>query len=199
MGDAGERATAVVLPEDARSAPNDDPRRAGYVAARGREALGHLAAATLLTLLVSACAPTTGGRAATRAGASSNASPATTAPATPGGSSRGMLVRISEIEIDPDQLAQYRAILKEEAEASVRLEPGVVAIFPMYRRDDPAEVRILEIYASRAAYEAHLKTPHFARYKTTTLPMVKALRLVDMETIDPASMPRMFGKLRGGG
>jgi 4-carboxymuconolactone decarboxylase len=107
-----------------------------------------------------------------------------------------MLVRISEIQIAAEHLAEYKAILKEEAEASVRLEPGVISIFPMFQRENPTEVRILEIYSSRAAYEAHITSPHFERYKTTTLSMVKALKLVDMEPLDPAAMPAIFRKMR---
>ena len=107
------------------------------------------------------------------------------------------MVRISEIQIDPARLAEYNAILKEESEASVRLEPGVISIFPMYERANPTAVRILEIYASRAAYQAHIQSPHFQTYKTTTLPMVKSLKLIDMETIDPATMPRLFAKMPG--
>jgi quinol monooxygenase YgiN len=107
-----------------------------------------------------------------------------------------MIVRISEIQIAPEHLAEYKAILKEEAEASVRLEPGVISIFPMFQRENPTEVRILEIYASRAAYEAHIKSPHFQRYKTTTSSMVKGLELVDMESLDPATMPAIFRKMR---
>ena len=38
----------------------------------------------------------------------------------------GMIVRISEIEIFPKYLNEYNAILKEEAAASVNIEPGVV-------------------------------------------------------------------------
>jgi quinol monooxygenase YgiN len=110
---------------------------------------------------------------------------------------RDMMVRISAIQIHAKYLDAYTAILKEEAEASVRLEPGVIAIFPMSQRDDPTEFRILEIYASRAAYESHLKTPHFQKYKTTTLQMVKSLKLIDMRTVDAARMASMFGKLRG--
>lgn len=109
-----------------------------------------------------------------------------------------MLVRISEIQIDPAQLEAYNALLQEEAEASVRLEPGVISIFPMYQREKPTEVRILEIYASRAAYESHLQTPHFQKYKTTTLPMVKSLRLLDMALIDPTTMPTIFAKMQAG-
>jgi quinol monooxygenase YgiN len=110
---------------------------------------------------------------------------------------RDMMVRISEIQIHATYLDAYTAILKEEAEASVRLEPGVIAIFPMYQREHPTEFRILEVYASRDAYESHLKTPHFQKYKSTTLQMVKSLKLVDMQTVDAATMTSMFGKLRG--
>src|SRR4051812_19570747 len=71
--------------------------------------------------------------------------------------SQGMIVRISEIDIDPEYIDAYRAILTEEAEASVRLERGVLAIFPMHQMADPAAVRILEVYSSREAYESHLQ------------------------------------------
>lgn len=107
-----------------------------------------------------------------------------------------MMVRISEIEVDGRFLDQYKAILKEEAEASVRLEPGVIAIFPMVQREKDTEFRILEMYANREAYEAHLKTPHFQKYKTGTRHMVKSLKLVDMQTLDPATMTSMFRKMQ---
>jgi quinol monooxygenase YgiN len=105
------------------------------------------------------------------------------------------MVRLSEIEIDPVYLEQYKTILAEESAASVKLEPGVVAIFPMYQNAAPTSVRILEIYASKAAYEQHIKSPHFQKYKTTTLPMVKSLKLLDMTAIDAATMPLLFKKI----
>lgn len=107
-----------------------------------------------------------------------------------------MMVRISEIQVNEEHLDQYKALLNEEAEASLRLEPGVIAIFPMYQQEDPSQVRILEIYADRQAYEAHLKTSHFQKYKTTTLPMVKSLKLIDMHAMDPQTMSKMFGKMK---
>jgi quinol monooxygenase YgiN len=107
-----------------------------------------------------------------------------------------MMVRMSEIQIDPARLDEYNAILKEESEASVRLEPGVISIFPMYQREHPTEVRILEIYASRTDYQSHIQSPHFQTYKTKTLAMIKSLKLIDMETLDPATMPTIFGKMR---
>lgn len=107
-----------------------------------------------------------------------------------------MMVRVAEVEIFPDNLEEYKAILKEEAAASVKLEPGVLSIFPMYQKENPTQIRILEIYANREAYELHLKTPHFQKYKTSTLKMVKALKLVDMNALDLATMPEIFLKLK---
>ena len=106
-----------------------------------------------------------------------------------------MMVRIAEIEIDAAQLDEYLAILKEEAAASIRLEPGVISIYPMLQKDNPTQIRILEIYASKEAYEVHLQTPHFKHYKTATLPMVKSLKLIDMEALDEESMSEIFKKL----
>ena len=105
-----------------------------------------------------------------------------------------MMVRISEIEIHPQHLEAYKTILKDEAEASVRLEPGVIAIFPMYQKDNPTQVRILEMYKDQKAYQSHLKTEHFLKYKTGTLHMVKSLKLVDMEAIDLKAASDIFKK-----
>ena len=114
---------------------------------------------------------------------------------TPNTSQQSM-VRLSEIEIHPEFLAEYSAILKEESRASIEKEPGVIAIFPMAIKDQPNQIRIIEIYADSAAYKSHLKTPHFQHYKTTTLKMVKALKLVDMNKLDEQTMPEIFKKLK---
>jgi quinol monooxygenase YgiN len=105
------------------------------------------------------------------------------------------MIRLSEIEIHSEYLKEYYAILQEESRASVQLEPGVIAIYPMFQKEHPTQVRILEIYASREAYEAHLKTPHFQKYKTSTLNMVKSLKLVDMDNIDGQTMGEIFRKV----
>jgi quinol monooxygenase YgiN len=116
-------------------------------------------------------------------------------PTAVAGQQTEIMVRVSEIEIVSSCLEEYKAILKEEAAASVRLEPGVIAIFPMYQKEHPSQVRILELYATHEAYESHLQTSHFQRYKTTTLRMVKSLKLVDMGVIDAETMSRIFRKM----
>ncbi|RZM23132.1 MAG: hypothetical protein EOO88_27150 [Pedobacter sp.] len=106
-----------------------------------------------------------------------------------------MMVRISEIEIFPELLEEYKTILKEESATSMKIEPGVVSLFAMYQKETPAQVRIVEIYANKDAYQLHLKTPHFQYYKNTTLKMVKSLKLVDMTDVDTQTMLSIFKKL----
>lgn len=105
------------------------------------------------------------------------------------------MVRISEIDIHPQYLEEYKTILKHEAEASVELEEGVIAIFPMFQKETPTQLRILEIYEDQQAYQSHLKTGHFLKYKTTTLHMVKSLKLVDMDALDLEAATQIFKKM----
>jgi quinol monooxygenase YgiN len=65
----------------------------------------------------------------------------------------------------------------------------------MYQKTDSTQIRILEIYNDNNAYQSHLKTPHFQKYKTTTIKMVKSLKLLGMNTIDPESMKMLFKKM----
>ena len=44
---------------------------------------------------------------------------------------------------------------------------------------DPCKIYILEVYADREAYQAHLQTAHFRKYKEGTADMVKSLKLID--------------------
>ena len=95
------------------------------------------------------------------------------------------LVRLSKITVDPARLDAYNAFLKEEIEASMRLEPGVLTLYATAEKDTPHRVTILEIYADRSAYESHLQTPHFKKYKQRTQEMVEKLELVDVSPLIP--------------
>ena len=95
------------------------------------------------------------------------------------------LVRLSKITVDPAQLERYNAFLKEEIEASMRLEPGVLTLYAVSEKEHPNKVTILEIYADQDAYKNHIQTPHFQKYKQGTLQMVQELELVDSTPLIP--------------
>jgi quinol monooxygenase YgiN len=89
------------------------------------------------------------------------------------------MVRLAKLVIDASQLEAYKAALKEEVTASVRLEAGVLTLYAVFEKERPTHVTILEIYADKAAYERHIKTPHFLKYKKGTEHMVKSLELIE--------------------
>jgi quinol monooxygenase YgiN len=101
------------------------------------------------------------------------------------GQEKRQMVRLAKIVVDPAQLEQFKAILKEEAEASVQKEPGVLTLYAVSEKENPNHFTILEIYADSAAYKAHLQTPHFIKYKTGTKDMIKSLELVETTPLIP--------------
>ena len=86
-------------------------------------------------------------------------------------------VRVAEIDIDPAQLDAYTAAVKEQIEAAIRLEAGVLAPYSVADKDNPAHVFVFEMYADIDGYKAHLETAHFKKYKVATQDMVKSLKL----------------------
>jgi len=107
-----------------------------------------------------------------------------------------MIVRLAEIEVYPEHLQEYLKFANEVDRLSVEREPGVVCLFPMQSAEDSTQIRILEIYASEEAYQSHIKTEHFLKYKQGTLHMVKSLKLPTMRPLDPETMKLIFKKQR---
>ena len=98
---------------------------------------------------------------------------------------KNQMVRLAKIVIDSTQLDSYNALLKEEIEASIRMEPGVHTLYAVSEKNNPTHITILEIYADSAAYRSHVQTPHFLKYKTGTKDMVKALELIETIPLIP--------------
>ena len=98
---------------------------------------------------------------------------------------KNQMVRLARLVIDSTQLQNYNALLKEEIEASVRLEPGVLTLYAVAEKNNPTHITILEIYADTVAYKLHLLTPHFIKYKNGTKDMVTSLELVETVPLVP--------------
>jgi quinol monooxygenase YgiN len=94
-----------------------------------------------------------------------------------------VVVRLAELEIDPAQLESYTAFLREEIETSIRVEPGVLALYAVAVKGRPTQIRMFETYANEAAYDAHVQSPHFLEYKAGTQHMVTSLTLLETETV----------------
>ena len=93
------------------------------------------------------------------------------------------MIRIARITVDSAMLENYKSALKEAIGTAIRVEPGVLTLYAVYDKSHPTQVTVFEIYASEEAYKSHIQTPHFKKYKSTTLQMVKSLELSDVSPI----------------
>ena len=119
------------------------------------------------------------------------------------GQGGGSLVRLAEIEVYPQYLTEYLAAAKEIQQESLKSEPGVLCLFPSQLKEDDGEhqssetqILILEIYASQEAYQHHIQTAHFQKYKQGTLHMVKSLKLQDLSPLSTETMDKIFKRLK---
>ena len=100
------------------------------------------------------------------------------------------IVRLAQIEIFPELLEDYLTFAKEVGTVSMASEPGVIGLFSMQDKSDPCKVYILEVYADWDAYQAHLQTAHFKKYKEGTASMVKSLKLIDTNPLITATLSK---------
>lgn len=99
------------------------------------------------------------------------------------GQNKKQPVRLAIIEVDTTQLDRYNEFLKEEIEASIQIEPGVITLYAVTEKETPERVTLFETYADSSQYRAHIATPHFQKYKQGTLQMVKHLELIETEPL----------------
>ena len=102
------------------------------------------------------------------------------------------IVRLSKIEVYPEYLEEYMKYATEVGEISLRTEPGVLTMYAVGETENLCKITILETYASREAYEKHIASKHFQKYKQGTLHMVKSLVLSDQTPLNPANKLNNF-------
>lgn len=101
-------------------------------------------------------------------------------------------VRMAHLHIKQEQLDAFTEAVREEMEASLRVEPGVIAIYAVADKNDPTRLTFFELYVDDAAYEAHRETPHFQKYFHRTKDMIKErvlLEAVPVELRDKGNTP----------
>ena len=94
------------------------------------------------------------------------------------------MYRIAKIKVDINQLENYKIALKEQMNTAIKVEPGVLSYTVVADKKDITLITILEVYANLEAYQSHILTPHFKKYKDTVKDMVLSLELIDTELIE---------------
>lgn len=95
------------------------------------------------------------------------------------------IVRLSKIKVNPDFLDEYMKYATEVGSVSLQTEPGVLTMYAVADKENPCNITILETYASKEAYQSHIASEHFQKYKKGTLHMVDSLLLDDVTPLNP--------------
>lgn len=74
-------------------------------------------------------------------------------------------VVLAEFVVRPDALDAFLALARDDASHSVADEPGCRQFDVVQMEGTPHHVLFYEVYDSRAAFDAHLRTPHLARFR----------------------------------
>ena len=93
-------------------------------------------------------------------------------------------VVIAEFRVKPGRLDAFLAAAEDDARRSVADEPGCRRFDVILGEGDGRSVVFYEVYDDRAAFDAHLETPHLARFRVAFPPLVEA------------ELPVRFGGLR---
>ncbi len=78
-----------------------------------------------------------------------------------------MRTLIVRIQIKPEYRDQFLASMLDDARGSVRDEPGCLRFDVVQDEADPNRIWLYEVYRDQAAFEEHLKAPHYVKWRDT--------------------------------
>ncbi|MDQ0471902.1 putative quinol monooxygenase [Labrys wisconsinensis] len=87
-------------------------------------------------------------------------------------------VVIVEFRLQPGALPAFRRLVDANARASVREEPGCRRFDVVEPADEADRVLLYEIYADRAAFEAHMRTGHYRSFDADSAGLVAAKSVI---------------------
>ena len=75
-------------------------------------------------------------------------------------------------EIAPDQISAFLPLMMENAQTSVRDEPGCHQFDVGQNPDQPDKIFLYEVYENQAAFQDHLHSAHFKAFDAATREMI---------------------------
>jgi len=97
-----------------------------------------------------------------------------------------MYVLVVDFVVKPEHVKEFTTAIRENARASRETEPGCRQFDVCVAPEDPAKIVLYEVYDDRAAFEAHLKTPHFLACKPKLDAWLESNKVRFLTRLDPA-------------
>jgi (4S)-4-hydroxy-5-phosphonooxypentane-2,3-dione isomerase len=94
-------------------------------------------------------------------------------------------VILVEFALHEGQHAAFEQLILENARLSLRDEPGCLVFDVLTREGSEFDVVLYEIYVDRAAFDAHLRAPHFHVFDETSRPLVRKKQVTELSLLSP--------------
>jgi autoinducer 2-degrading protein len=88
-------------------------------------------------------------------------------------------VILVDFKLNSGAKAAFLRLIEENARTSCREEPGCQRFDVLTTESDPYRIVLYEIYDNRAAFEAHVKTDHFARFDEASAGLVAEKKVTE--------------------
>jgi len=108
------------------------------------------------------------------------------------------VVRMFELRTDPAKAEVFDAAGRANMQASLREEPGVLAMHAVASLGTPGLAYVFEIYADAAAYHRHIATDHYRRFLESTQSSISDKRLVETDPVFLAEKPATLSVMQRG-
>ena len=92
-------------------------------------------------------------------------------------------VIVVDFHLKPGAKAAFRRLIDDNARASCRDEPGCRRFDVLEAPNDADRILLYEIYDDRAAFDAHIKTRHFARFNEDSAALVADKKVMEFSLV----------------
>src|SRR5437867_12258953 len=94
----------------------------------------------------------------------------------------GFVVTV-DFTLKPGGMAAFRKLIDENAHMSCLSEPGCRRFDVLAPRESGDRIFLYEIYDDRAAFDAHVQSPHFAAFNEACAELVTAKRVAEFDLV----------------
>jgi (4S)-4-hydroxy-5-phosphonooxypentane-2,3-dione isomerase len=88
-----------------------------------------------------------------------------------------------DFRLKPGTLNDFRTLIDRNAVESCRDEPGCRRFDVLVPKGEDARIYLYEIYDSRAAFEDHLRTPHFLEFNRQSAGLVESKAVAEFDLV----------------
>jgi len=89
-----------------------------------------------------------------------------------------------EFILHEDAVERFMPLMLANASSSLHDEPECERFDVLHVAGKPHHIVLYEIYRDRAAFQYHLKTPHFLEFNRVTAPLIREKKVIELSYLN---------------